>query len=311
MRRLRGALAIAALSSLVLGAAGFDAGCGKKSASSSEGTNYKDITNSFDDSEPPPAQRKPVEGAQLGELSDAERGRFERLVDSLPSPCGKAHSLRTSRNTDASCVVSRFAVNYVVQLLGDGATDDEIKELYEQHYMKKKEKHDFKLADGVPHLGPTDARVVLVEFFDFGCPHCQEFAPVLEQVAAAYPTDVVIYFKEFPLSSHTQSKGAAQAALAANKQGKFLDYYKLLFANQGAQGKDDLDKYARQLGLDMTKFEADMQAAAPEVEAEKSEGEAVGVEGTPTLYINGRQYDDPNMLKYLKMRIDEELALNR
>jgi protein-disulfide isomerase len=286
------------------------AGCGKKNGAGTQ-DEYKDIAKSFDDSEPPPDKRKPVEGADLGKLSDVDKQRFEKLVDSLPSPCGKSHSLRTSRNSDAECVRARFAVDYVIALIGDGANDDEVREMYKARYGKEEAKKSFKISDAVPHAGPVDARVVLVEFFDFGCPACQEFAPQLKEVIAAYPTDLVIYYKQFPLEVHEDSKGAAQAALAAHKQGKYLEYHELLFANPNAHKKDALVGYARKLGLDMKKWEADYAAAEAQVNADKQEGEQAGVASTPTLYINGREYGGPQWAKYVKMWIEEELAVNR
>jgi thiol-disulfide isomerase/thioredoxin len=286
--------------------------CGNKnSTANTEGGGNKDVIATFDDSEPPAAERKPVEGADVGKLGAQEQQRFEKLVDKLPSPCGKAHSLRTSRNTDAPCIRARFAVDYVIALLSDGATDDEARELYNLRYRKEEAKRGFRLNADVPHTGPADARVVLVEFFDYGCPACQAFAPELASVMEAYPNDAVLYYKQFPLAAHEFSRGAAQAALAASKQGKFHEYHELLFKNQQAHKKDDLFGYAKSLGLDMAKFEADFAASSASVESDKKEGEDAHVDGTPTLFINGRKYQDPAVARYVKMWIEEELAVNR
>jgi protein-disulfide isomerase len=294
----------------VLALLAFGAGCTKKNGAT-ETDDYKDIAKTFDESEPPPDKRKPVEGADLGKLSDVDKQRFEKLVDSLPSPCGKAHSLRTSRNSDAECIRARFAVDYVIALVADGANDDESREMYKARYGGEREKKSFKLSEAVPHVGPGDGRIVLVEFFDFGCPACQEFNPQIKEVVEAYPTDVVVYYKQFPLAAHEDSKGAAQGALAAHKQGKYLEYHELLFANPNAHKKDALVGYAKKLGLDMKKWEADYAAAEAQVNAEKKEGEDAGVASTPTLYINGREYAGPQWSKYVKMWIEEELAVNR
>lgn len=285
----------------------------KNSSPGNEGSggNYKDVAATFDDSEPAPADRKPVEGADVSKLPGADQQRFERLVDKLPSPCGKAHSLRTSRNTDESCIRARSAVDYLISLLADGATDDETRELYSNRYRKDSPRRTFKVGPETPHQGPADARVVLVEFFDYGCPACQQFAPELAQVAEAYPNDVVLYYKQFPLAAHEHSRGAAQAALAANKQGKYHEMHTLLFQNPQAHKRDDLLKYAQQIGLDMKKFEADFTASAAQVEADKKEGDEAGVDSTPTLYINGKKYEDPSVAKYVKMWVEEELAVNR
>jgi protein-disulfide isomerase len=281
------------------------------SAGSEGGGNYKDVTATFDESEPAPGARKPVEGADTSKLGEPERQRFEKLVDKLPSPCGKAHSLRTSRNTDASCGRARFAVEYLITLVMDGATDDEVRDLYSLRYKKDQPKREFKLSGDVPHHGPVDARVVMVEFFDFGCPACQAFAPELNQAVESYQGDAVLYYKQFPLPAHEFSRGAAQAALAAGRQGKYHEMHALLFENQQAHKKEDLVGYARKLGLDMARFESDFNAVAAQVEADKKEGDAAGVDSTPSLYINGRVYEGPLGAKYVKMWIQEELSLTR
>lgn len=289
------------------------AGCTKKSASSGESdqNGYQDITKTFDDTEPPPEDRKPVENEKVAELPDADKARFERLVDTLPSPCGKAHSLRTSANNDAECLRSRYAVDFVVSLLADGATDDELRELYSLRYSGDSTKRGFKLSESVPHIGPSDASVVLVEFFDYGCPACKEVSPQIKEVLDAFPRDTVLYFKQYPLPSHEDSKGAAQAALAAAQQGKYMEMHELLFKNAHSHKKDDLFGYAKELGLDMAKFESDYDAAEGQVNADIQEGNSAGVNSTPTLFINGRQYDGPLWSKYLKMWVEEELAVNR
>lgn len=308
MTRPLGGWAVAIVGVLLAGCS-----CGKNNstANNSEGGSYKDVAATFDDSETPAAERKPVEGAEVGKLASPEQQRFEKLVDKLPSPCGKAHSLRTSRNTDAECIRARFAVDYVIALLGDGAPDEAIAKFYGARYRKDDKKRGFRLNDNVPHQGPADARVVLVEFFDYGCPACKDFAPELDKAVKAFPNDVVLYYKQFPLAAHPHSRGAAQAALATNKQGKYHEMHEALFANPDAHKKEDLVAQAKQLGLDMAKFEADYAAASPQIEADKKEGDEAGVNSTPTLYINGRKYEDPPVENYVKMWIEEELAVNR
>jgi protein-disulfide isomerase len=283
------------------------AGCGKKSSANPD--EFKDVDQTFDDSEPPPEQREPVNGANLDGLGSAEKARFDQLADKLPSPCGKAHSLRTSRNKDPECKSAPFAVAYLVEMLKDGLTNDEVREVYDLRYKPKDKdtRKGFK-TDGAPSVGPNDGRIVLVEFFDYGCPACSRFKAPLEEAIAGFPADVVLYYKMFPLDAHPDSPGAAQAALAAAKQGKFKEMHDVLFANQFKHKKADLWAHAKAIGLDMAKFETDFAAAEPMVRADKAEGEAAGVESTPTLYINGKRYDGLEHSKYLKMWIEEELA---
>lgn len=299
------------------------ASCGEKSAHSAD--DYEGIKKVLDEKDHPPGDNAatdpqpatdtakapvPLPGIDDAKLSADQKARLSALADSLPSPCGKAHSLRKSLESDQSCKRAPFAARFVVELLADGAADSDVRDLYSAHYPPVvPEAKTFKVANA-PHMGPATARVKMVEFFDYACPHCKHFVPVLHEAVAAFPTDVVIYYKMFPLSHNKTSVGAAQAAIAADKQGKFAEMHELLFANAPKHDRASLFAYAKSLDLDMKKFTADFDAAKAQVEADKAEGEAAGVDGTPTLYINGRQYEGVSVGKYLKMWIEEELAVN-
>ena len=293
---------------LLLGSVSLAACSSKSTANGDSSEAYKEIGSTFEESQPESEAREPVEGAALGGLSAADAQRFETLVDKLPSPCGKAHSLRTSRNSDEECARAPFAVDFVVQLLADGANNRDVEELYELRYGNEaQKKHDFELSL-TPHKGPSDAPVVIVEFFDYGCPACATFKPMLEEVVAAFPTDAALYHKMYPLAGHPDSGPAAQAALAAAAQGKFAEMHDLLFKNMQAHKPDDLRGYAEAIGLDMKRYEADFAAASERVASDRKEGDAAGLQGTPTLFINGKLYQGPDAAKYLKLWIEEELA---
>lgn len=262
-----------------------------------------------------PAAAKPVveslPGMDLKELDDQRKARFYALVDKLQSPCGKVHSLRTSLKTDPACKRATFAGRYVAFLLKLEASDEEVVEYYKNRYGQT-EVHKFDVTDS-PYLGMPTAPVVMVEFFDYACPHCRMFRSVLEEVSRDFPSDVVVYFKHFPLGGHPDSIPAAMAAVAAQKQGKFLEMHVKLFEGQD-HSKDTLVKYARSIGLDMKKFEADMgdPAVRAKVSRDRAEGDKVRLQGTPALYINGRNYSDSPMAPELLIDwIKEDLAVNR
>jgi protein-disulfide isomerase len=256
------------------------------------------------------APAEPVPGVDVSKLDEAKAKRFYALADTLPSPCGKAHSLRTSLAEDQSCKQASFAARYAVEMLVDEADDSEIKEFYELRYKNDAPRKTFKV-DGAPYTGAPDAPVKVVEFFDYGCPSCKMFVPILKEALAQYPDQAVIYYKQFPLPSHVHSKGAAQAALAAHEQGKFQAMHELLFAKAPNHRKPELTEYAKALGLDMGRFEANYNAALPRVEADIAEGNAAGVNGTPAIFINGKEYKGPLHPKYVGLWIEEELAVNR
>jgi protein-disulfide isomerase len=101
------------------------------------------------------------------------------------------------------------------------------------------------------------------------------------------------------------------AAVAANQLGKFKEMHRLLFARSPAHSREAVMGYAKELGLDPAKFEAAYNAAGAQVATDLAQGDAAGVEATPTLYFNERKYEGPLHPKYIAMWIDEEMAVNR
>jgi protein-disulfide isomerase len=143
--------------------------------------------------------------------------------------------------------------------------------------------------------GPDKALLTIVEFSDLQCPYCAQSAPILDSLARSYPNDVKVIFKHFPLSFHPQAKAAAAAAIAAGKQGKFFEFrYKV-----APHFKDLKDSVyvgvAKELGLNIEQFKKDM-ALTPEVggilDQDMQLGRKIGVEGTPTIFVNGRLAQD-------------------
>lgn len=253
-----------------------------------------------------PAATTPIPGIDVSKLAAAKQKHFYELAASLPSPCGKAHSLRTSATKDQACKRSKFALRHVVEMLRDEASDAEIQQSYLRRFAQTP-RATFKLDDTIPHVGPADAPVQLVEFYDYACPACKRFAPMLDEVVSDMQGQVVLYYRQFPLSQHPHSKSAAQAALAAHAQGKFKQMHELLFANAPQHERSQLTRYAQSLGLDMAKYEADFAAATPRVDIDNKEGLRANIRSTPSLYINGRLYQGPPRAKHVKMWIEEEL----
>jgi len=169
--------------------------------------------------------------------------------------------------------------------------------------------------DGDPSLGPRTARVTLVEFSDFECPHCQELYEAMKAVETTYPQIRIIY-KNFPLTQiHPWAETAAIAGRCAYEQSP-VAFWKMessIFDNQDAISADNvwdnLVAFATKAGLDAGKFKACM--AAPEakqaVDADHAQGVLLGVDSTPTIYINGRPLIGGDLLT-LEQYINFELA---
>ena len=250
--------------------------------------------------------KTPLPGFDLAGLSSDKQDVFYKLIGSLDSPCGKAHNLRTSFTSDTSCKRAPFAVRYVKAMVEDEATEDQAREEYNKKY--KSTSGPVKLdVSRAPHSGPEDAPIRLAEFYDYACPHCKIFAPQMEQVMADEAGKVSEYFLMFPLNikGHENSPSAAAAALAAADLGKFKEMHYALFANAPLHDHDHVTEYAKQIGLDAAKFEAAYTKEADHVQADMKQGEALGVNSTPTVFMNDRKYEGPPNAKYLEMWIDE------
>ena len=160
-------------------------------------------------------------------------------------------------------------------------------------------------------LGSRDAKVVIVEFSDFQCPACGSAAPIVKEVAKEYGDKILIVFRHFPIiSSHPYALKAAEAAEAAAEQGNFWDYHDLLFENQENLKDSDLKKYAKEIGLDMDKFEEALNSGKfkDKVRGDLDAGEEFGVNATPTFFINGEVHRGVVSLEDFKKTIDKELA---
>jgi protein-disulfide isomerase len=150
-------------------------------------------------------------------------------------------------------------------------------------------------------LGGVDAAVEIVEFADFQCPFCGKLEPVMKRIVATFGDRVRLVWKDFPLLSiHENALGAAVAARCAAEQGAFWKYHDLLFNNQDALSLQHLREYALDVSLDSSRFNQCLidATASSGIQADIEEGTLRGVEGTPTVFINGEQlsgaldYDD-------------------
>ena len=161
---------------------------------------------------------------------------------------------------------------------------------------------------GAPVRGKADAPVTLVVFSDFECPWCAKLEPLLAQLLAANADTVRVVFKHLPLPMHPQAEPAALAAIAAQRQGKFWEMHDAMFADQSALAPPQLQATAERIGLEGAAFARCLAdpATVRTVDADLRLGATVGVNGTPTFYVNGRPV--PTDRTALTVAISEELA---
>jgi protein-disulfide isomerase len=164
--------------------------------------------------------------------------------------------------------------------------------------------------------GAVDGTVTLVEFGDFQCPACAAYEPLVRQVLADNKKTLKVVYKHFPLIQiHPNALLGAKAAEAAGVQGKFWEMHDMLYDKQaewstGLNARDLIMTYAADLKLDTKKFAEDLTSKAVEdkVFAEAKEGTALGVQGTPTFFLNGKKITNPSSLEAFDKLILEAAA---
>ncbi|HXU79842.1 MAG TPA: thioredoxin domain-containing protein [Polyangia bacterium] len=160
-----------------------------------------------------------------------------------------------------------------------------------------------------PVKGVRDALVTIVQFSDYQCPFCSRVEPTIDQVMKEYAGKVRVVWKDLPLPFHQNAMPAAIAARAAGEQGKFWPMHDKLFSNQQNLDRQSLEKYAQELGLNMPRFKAALDAKKHEadIKADAEAGNKIGANGTPAFFINGVSLSGAQPFEAFKSRIDEEL----
>jgi len=175
------------------------------------------------------------------------------------------------------------------------------------------ERFKIPVTDAMPSKGPKDALVTIVEFSEFQCPFCSRVLPTTKEVLDTYGDKVRIVWRNNPLSFHPNAGPAAAVAMEANAQGgsaKFWEVHDVLFANQKALGRAELEGYAEKAGLDMAgvKKALDEGTHTKAIQADQALAAQVGARGTPYFFVNGRTLRGAQPIAAFKKIIDEEIA---
>lgn len=163
-------------------------------------------------------------------------------------------------------------------------------------------------------IGSLHAPAILIEYGDFQCPHCQMTVSILDTLIKEYDQDLCFIYRHFPLTTiHPNAGVAAVASEAANVQGQFWQMHHLLFANQFDLSSENIFEMARTLNLDMKRFLDDIEREdfAEKVRVDYNSGLRSGVNGTPTLFLNGIRFDGAPSLELLQDVIDKLINENR
>jgi len=247
------------------------------------------------------------EFAQIEKQIDTERKVCTELAERLCKDIGP--------DTDSCRMVREQTPQFPREQCQDLASNydqvlAELKQNEAQNQPLSAEKQARIAGPGAPSFGPENAKVTIVEFSDFQCPFCTRAASVVQQIREKYGDKVRFVFRQYPLPMHGDAHLAAQAALVAHQQGKFWEFHDLLFANQRALTRPSLVEYAKQANLDLALLDKalDGQTLKAAVDADVKLGEEVNVNGTPTVFINGKRVANPTEFAPVAQLIDAALG---
>jgi protein-disulfide isomerase len=249
-----------------------------------------------------------MDGLDFSGLTDAQKTTAASILNDNGCDCGCGMKVAVCRRDDAKCGRSLALGKQVVDLVKAGKSKDEV---VKTALTPPTKFVLFPLTAGkAPAIGPANAKVTIIHYFDYQCPFCSRIVPTLDQIVQAYPDDVRIVFKMHPLSMHPNAMPAAEAAMAAAAQGKFFEMDKKLFENQQKLSRDTYLAIAKEIGLDVDKFtkDIDSNAYAAMIDEQSKEVEGVGATGTPASFVNGRFVNGAKPFAYFKDIIDEEIG---
>ena len=228
--------------------------------------------------------------------------------DTKPSP-DKAISIDATGMTADQQEAAKSMMQEIVPLFRAGKTEGEIIKILQEKESKKITRYRVEVGDS-PSRGPQDAKVTIIEFSDYQCPFSKRVQPTLEKILEKYPNDVKHVFKQHPLAFHKDAPLASEAALASGEQGMFWQMQEIIFENQKKLKEDNLLDYAKELGLDLEQFKADLadHRYKPQVDREAQQAVKIGATGTPAFFVNGRYLSGAKPLDSFVKVIDDELS---
>ncbi len=252
-----------------------------------------------------------VSGVELDASSTSPR-RLLRLASEQKCPCPQLQEslAECAQSKPPSCVRARFAIRAIVRALSRGQKDEEITTRLLERFGPREP--ETMALDGTPCRGDDAASVTIVIFSDFQCPFCSLAGPLLEKVLQREKHAVRLCFKHYPLRMHPQARLAAQAAAAAQLQGKFWPMHDRLFTHQQDLTRRDLLDHAKALAMDPKTFSEDLDSdkVMQRVDQDLGEARRLQVRGTPTFFINGREMTDPKTVDDFVDWIEEARVLS-
>ena len=256
-------------------------------------------------------------GVDLSGLSASQKTTVLKILREQACPCGCSMKMAQCRMEDPSCSYSHGMAVTIIQAVKEGKNEQQAIAAAGASRWAHVQQPSILDAPvtipvaGAPQRGPANAPITIVEFSDFQCPYCAAAVPQIDALLKDYPTQVKLIFKQFPLESHSHAAYAAAAALAAQKQGKFWQMHDAMFANRDNLTAQNILLLAQNLGLDTKRFQSDLNSTEVRetIMRDVQDGDTAGVQGTPTIFINGQRYNGPIEVNTLKPILDAALKL--
>jgi protein-disulfide isomerase len=231
--------------------------------------------------------------------------------------CGCNMKVAQCRIEDPPCGHSKALAAMAVAAAKQGKSEAEIIQVLEASSLAKAARQRNRILldpvaipiAGAPFKGPAQAKVTIVEFSDFQCPYCALAVGKLNELLQAYPRDVRLVFKQFPLEIHSTAALAAAAAVSAHAQGKFWPLHDKMYAEFRHLSRTNILEWAKELGLDPVRFKADLDSKATQaaIQRDMDDGLRAGVQGTPTVFVNGKKYQGSLDFNAFRTVVESEL----
>ncbi len=267
-----------------------------------------------------PAEQHPIRwdqviGADPSQLNDEQRQRAAEIMRREFCYYGCSRTIARCLQASNPNRTARRLAGYVVRQVLADRTDEQIHQGIQQRGLSA---HPLETVDidltNTQCIGPANAPVTIVEYADFQCPFCRVISPIIHRLVNEMSPNVRLCFKHFPVRGHERAVPSSVAALAAARQGRFWQIHDALYALAPRLEEEHLVQAARRAGVpDMEQWQQDRQdeALVRQIEADKVEGLRNGVRGTPTFFINGKEYLGRKDEAEFRDRLEEELDIVR
>jgi protein-disulfide isomerase len=252
---------------------------------------------------------KGIPGLDFSSLSSSAQRELASVFTDEFCYCGCPHTLAACLKTHPTCKHARRMAVLAASDAASGVPSVEIILRLSKYYSSFREPRLTLKVDENMCTGKKEAKVTLVEFSDFGCPHCAAARPILEKFAQANAATLRFCFAPFPLGNNPYSVPAAQAALFARDHRKFWEMHDLLFENQARLNTEQIKGLASKIGLSASELSKaiDSNKYAEELAGWKEAGNRAGLDATPTLYINGRKHRLAISADALQRSLEDEI----